>query len=1115
MPRSTLGMLALAGILVTSPPSSAASGIFVAAISGDPVGPTVPRPASTLIGQLVRERVDEATDRLGVPFVANHGQLDERVAFHAPLAGGAVFVTTDGEIVYRVATARADESLALRETLVGAAGRRARGIGEISARISSFRGNRPERWARDLAAFQAVALAEVYPGVELVLQARGASVEKVFHIAPGADPTCIRVQLSGIRALAVDANGELLATTDRESLRFSCPVAFQQGPDGREPVDVVYRVAGDTYGFALGAYDPARELVIDPTLISTFVGGDGAESGRIAIDAGDDVILYGQTSSSDFPATMGVWDESPDDLFLARFDTDLTTLKAATFLGGSGSDNLGFHALDAAGNVYVAATTLSTDFPTTSGAYDTSANGSADTVVSLLSADFSSLLASTYLGGSRAEGGGGWGDPVVHVDPDGNVVVAGFSNSTDYPTTAGAWDRTYNDYDTDDVVVSKLDAGLTTLLASTYIGGSLWDVLYDMAIDGDGNIYVTGRTSSSNYPTSVGAYHGNYGDAFPYYDGFVSKFSSDLTTLRASTYLGSGGSDIAWAVEPAPGGGAYVAGTTDSSAFPTTVGAWDRTWGGGTSDGFVTLLDPTFGSLAASTFIGGGGADATPHLTRDSVGNLHLGGNTSSADYPLTVDALDATLAGDYDAIYSVLAGDLSTLVYSTLVGGSVTEGSGRAQINSVGDVYLVGTTASADFATTVGAWDRTHGGGGGDLFLMRMGNIVDPGPTPYCCDCPMPVPPSDYMCFSAFLTEECETAGCAALAAHVCDANSGTCVGIATTTTTSTTTTSTTTSTTTAPVCGDGRLDGDEQCDDGNDVDADGCSAECVLEPPEAYMFYRTKTPRRMETLAAFGPLTLTDALEDAPCNVWKPLGLGLPADVDEAGVVDDRTNLRSYLVKRPRGAASFVARQGVRVVNACNDLQLALIRPSSMLVPSTKSLTAVPDPPEPGTHAVNHFLCYVAKAMRRDAEGQRLARFPKGTQVNVADQFQTRRFTLTKVTRLCAPVIKTVDPDAPPVILGGPDKGQPKPVDPAALRRPDEYLVCYLARLARRAIPQDGCGCDTVADPGCKGVVIVPKQAAHSPVTGIRTANQFGDEALETIREQELCLPSQVTLP
>jgi hypothetical protein len=684
---------------------------------------------------LAAPRAGASVGTFDLPFLANEGQTDPRVAFYTHTFAGTVFVTKAGSIVY--SHPAAGGGVALEEELVG--GRRVSPAParRTTPRISSFAGRDPSRWRRHVATYAGIDLRRPYPGIDVTLKARAHNVEKVFTIAPGADPRSIRVRVRGVRRLDVDPQGRLQAVTPAGSVAFSAPVAFQERDGHRVPVAVSYVVDSDSYTFALGAYDETAPLVIDPYLASTLIGGAGTEYPTSFAFAPDgSVVVAGVTASADFPATIGAFAAGlagSTDAFVAKFDADLTTLQAATFYGGAAAEDTLGMALDAAGNVFLAGRTASTDLPVTPGAFQPTRKSGDEAFIAKLDPTLGTLLASSYLGGNRNDA---WCCGIsVNVDGAGSVFVTMLTNSTDFPTTAGAYDRTYNDFDTDDIVIAKLDNNLAALLAGTYLGGSLWDVPYGTRLDASGNLFVVGRTSSSNYPITPGAYHGDYPDAFPWYDGFISKVSNDLTTLVASTYIGSTSSlDILWDVDVAPDGSVYLVGSTASPAFPVTAGSFDTTYNGGAEDGVVIRMNASLTTVLASTFLGGAAFERTVGISLDGSGSVHVGGYTASANFPTTADALYPSYhpggVSGYDAIYTKLDPGLSTVVTSTFIGGSGDDVAQRPVLNASGHVYLRGSTTSPDFPTTTGAYDETLNGGT-DTFIMRLGPVRPPNSAP------------------------------------------------------------------------------------------------------------------------------------------------------------------------------------------------------------------------------------------------------------------------------------------------------------------------------------------------------------------------------------------------
>ncbi len=339
------------------------------------------------------ERLKTALSRVSIPFIENQGQTDGKVAFYARTFGGTLFVTKDGELAYSLPKYEKDETgkaesaggVALKERLIGSKPVNLKGESLSQTKVNYFIGKDPSKWKSSINTYEIVSLGEVYEGIELKLKAYGRNAEKLFYIGPYGEPSKIALAIEGAESLKTDPRtGDLIAETALGEIRFTRPVAFYKD-NPKKKIEVSYEVKDNTYTFALAKYDRTKTIVIDPLLASTFIGGSSEE--------------YGYSM-----------------------------------------------ALDSAGSVYVTGETVSSDYPTTTGAYDTQCgtdgtcnDGSFDVFVSKLNSDLSSLLASTFIGGSGDDGGYS-----IAIDSSENVYVTGYTDSSDYPTTTGAYDTDHN-----------------------------------------------------------------------------------------------------------------------------------------------------------------------------------------------------------------------------------------------------------------------------------------------------------------------------------------------------------------------------------------------------------------------------------------------------------------------------------------------------------------------------------------------------------------------------------------------------------------------------------------------------------------------------------------------
>ena len=418
---------------------------------------------------------------------------------------------------------------------------------------------------------------------------------------------------------------------------------------------------------------------------------------------------------------------------------DEVTLIGATFLGGSGTDDAYETSIAIADNstIYISDFTASTDFPVSPDAYNAAFNGGhTDRFVSRFHSGLSEMPASTYIGSAGASAGfiGGNGDDVGHaigVDGEGNVFIAGYTESANYPATDDGFDTGYNGGR--DVFISKFDSGLTKLLASTFVGGSgdegyRWPRI-DMAVTAAGDVIVVGITHSVDFPVTAGAFDREFNGGNESGDVFVIVLDNSLSTLKASTYLGGSHNEWRPAVHAVEGGGVLVCGETESSDFPTTANAYDRTLNV-IKDVFIARFDDELSTLEASTLFGGSKLDEALDVEVSDSGEIFITGYTESEDLPVAAGSYSRAWGGGKREGYAAkFDSDMSTLVSSTFFGGSAVDFPRGLALDHEGNVFITGNTTSPDFPVTENALSAGYRGGSsrGDVFMLIFdGSLLD-----------------------------------------------------------------------------------------------------------------------------------------------------------------------------------------------------------------------------------------------------------------------------------------------------------------------------------------------------------------------------------------------------
>jgi len=645
-------------------------------------------------------------------------------------------------------------SSTLRLTLTGADQRaRAVGLDRLPGVANYILGRDPRRWRTGVPTYARVAYRAVYPGVDLVYYGTGQRLEYDVVLAPGADSRRLALAVDGARGIAVDRAGSLVLRTTGGEVRQDRPDAYQDVGGARRAVVARYVLRGHEVGVAVGRYDHARPLVIDPVLsYATYLGGNSTDTAAgVAVDASGSAYVVGTTNSTNYPTTTGAAqtaNSAADNVFVTKMNPAGNGLVYSTYLGGNGGDvGMGI-AVDGAGRAYVTGHTNSTDFPiknafqgTKSAAAGGNGNGNNDAFVARLNAAGGALDYSSYLGGSIDDEAQG-----IAVDGAGGAYVAGFTYSSDFPTTSGAFGTVYNNGG--DAFVARINtnaSGTASLTYGTYLGGGGADVANAIAVDAAGNAYVTGSTGSADFPT-MGAAQGTLASASGN-NAFVSKLNATGSALVYSAYLGGSGSDAGNGIAVDATGAAYVTGSTSSPNFPTTGGAFRTTFAGGPGNGdaFVVKLNPAGNGLAYGTYLGGGDEDEGLGIALDSAGDAYVTGRTPSSDFP-TQNALSGqgTFGGGTcgdgpcaDAFVAAFNPAGSALLYSTYLGGNdEDEGAGIA-LDPAGAAYVSGVTASSNFPASNAAPQKTNAGTS-NAFIVKIAAVVTPASTPTA----PPVPP-------------------------------------------------------------------------------------------------------------------------------------------------------------------------------------------------------------------------------------------------------------------------------------------------------------------------------------------------------------------------------------
>lgn len=671
-------------------------------------------------------------DHIKLPhsFIKNNGQEDSRALFTTAFKGRRFFFSSDR--ITSVELEPIEEHLpepedfpvpfheseeprigvALELSFINASSSLApKGISQQSGYHHYLKGTDSSKWNKGVPHYKELRYLAVWEGVDLEVSGSQDGMKMNWVLDRPDRASSIRLRWAGADSLELDTSGNLLVHHDLGTLTDLAPIAYQEIEGERKPVDCVYRLYGSfELGLELtGNYLEDIPLIIDPILTyASYLGGSLTEYGRgIAVDTQGSAYVTGTTTSVDFPVTPGAFQTTyggNTDAFVTKFASNGSSLIYSTYVGGSGIESDNFISLDTEGCAYITGRTDSADFPFTPGAFQTTRGG---IYVTKLAPDGGSLIYSTFLGSTGSGAGNG-----IAVDSQGHAYVAGYTSDLNFPVTPGAFQTTYFGFQSG--FITKLSSDGGSLIYSTYLEGSGQDIINDITVDAQGYAYLTGLTSSIDFPVTPGAYQ----TTATVNSAFITKLALDGSDLIYSTYLSGSSVTNGQSISVDSYGNASVTGFVNGPDFPVTPGAFQTIYPGGSLNTFISKLSPGGDSLIASTFLGGNGSDVNRGGAIDAQGRMFSTGVTSSPNFPLTPDVIPSIRDGSANIYISILSPDLTRLLVSYCLGS----GTGYSIATGLeGAVYATGQTSSTEFPATPGAFQTTLNGAS-DTFVTKTG---------------------------------------------------------------------------------------------------------------------------------------------------------------------------------------------------------------------------------------------------------------------------------------------------------------------------------------------------------------------------------------------------------
>ena len=648
--------------------------------TGSGLGPASPaqRPAMTLAN------ISGATP---LYFIANEGQMSAEALYYARTPGYTLWLTEEGLVFDRVEKAAKGEAARSFSKMMFLGANKDIEIAAADPadyRVSYFMGRDEADWKTGISTSKAVLYKNVYDGIDLKVYGTERQVEYDWIVAPGADPGRIKFAYSGPEQAKLNADGDLVVETSAGQILQRKPVSHQT-IDGRNvAIESAFRTLPDgSFGFSLGAYDPRRALTIDPLVhaYSTYLGGHNYDSyPHLVVDWAGAMYIRGYTLSGDFPPEMGGQPRTDD--FVTKLSPDGAALIYTAFFptgsvhfpGNRGLD------VDAKGFVYLCGTTSSNKFPLKN-PFQAKFEGDYDGYVLKLSRDGRSLVYSSYIGGDDLET-----CATIVADATGAAYVGGFTFSKNFPLKRPFRNKLAG---RDDGFVAKVSPQGSSLVYSTYIGGSDYDGVRAIALDAKGSAVLAGLTNSTNFPVKA-AFQRNLGGES---DAFVAKLTPAGNALVYSSYFGGTADEELEGLALDGTGAVYIAGTTNGKI---PVRNAYQSVNKGLGDGFFAKIAPNGRAVVYASYLGGRSVEALHGIAVAEDGAVYLTGGTESANFPVKSPFQPSRL-GSRDAFLTIVHPSGMKLLASTYLGGIYRESGWGVALGGDGAIYLSGITNSPD----------------------------------------------------------------------------------------------------------------------------------------------------------------------------------------------------------------------------------------------------------------------------------------------------------------------------------------------------------------------------------------------------------------------------------